>query len=408
MKIAKSKFYSLLLIILLLSQIYIPSFKFNVFLQIFFLGCYIFLEKPKISTVFLKKALPLFIIFLIGFLGALFYNRPFGFILKDAFHFIKPLVGFLLGYFLFKSIGQNEILYRGIIKAALISALIHLIIILFFTNFWTGSISSIREHTKGNYLELISVFILWFYPIISKREITFYSKKTIKAAKILILVSCVFYFSRTMMVGAIVFLLSIYGYTKLNIRSLKTFLYFAGFILFFYMYLYNVKLDKNQNGLESFLYKIKIAPEELFKTKIDRKNHKDLWDHWRGYEAKRAFVLINEKPLHYFTGTGYGSLVNLKFKAPLGKKGMKYISELHNGYVYIFYKVGIFGLLLYLYFLGSLYRQIYLEYNFESILISAIGLFYLFSTLTISGIYNVGDPLIFILGGLMYLKIKAR
>lgn len=408
MRVSKSKIYSLLLIIILLSQIYIPSFKFNIFLQIFFLCCYVFLEQPKMSTVFLKKIVPIVIIFVIGFIGAIFYNRPISLILKDVFHFIKPLVGVALGYFLFKNINQKEILYKSIIKAALISALIHLIIVVFFTNFWTGSISSIRQYTKGNYLELISVFILWFYPIMSKKNYAFFSKKKLGIVKTLILISCVLYFSRTMMVGAIIFLLSIYGYTKINTRSLKTFLYFFGFVLVFYMYLYSVKLDKNQNGLESFLYKIKIAPEELFQAKIDRENHRDLWDHWRGYEAKRAFALLNENKFYYFTGTGYGSLVNLKFKAPLGENGMKFISELHNGYVYIFYKLGIFGIFFYLYFLGSLYKQIYLEHTFESIFISAIGLFYFFSTLTISGIYNVGDPLIFILGGLMYLKTKAK
>ena len=53
---------------------------------------------------------------------------------------------------------------------------------------------------------------------------------------------------------------------------------------------------------------------------------------------------MKENPSSYIIGTGYGSLVNLKFKAPLGNEDMKYISRLHNGYVFVFYKTGIFGL----------------------------------------------------------------
>ena len=69
----------------------------------------------------------------------------------------------------------------------------------------------------------------------------------------------------------------------------------------------------------------------MFKTNVDRENHKDLWDHWRGYEAKRAFALMEQYPSSFIIGTGQGSLVNLKFEAPLTgdkNKGLKYISEL--------------------------------------------------------------------------------
>jgi hypothetical protein len=40
----------------------------------------------------------------------------------------------------------------------------------------------------------------------------------------------------------------------------------------------------------------------------------------------------------------------------------------------------------------------------ESIFISAIGLMFLFSTLTITGIYNSRDIVVFILGALLYFE----
>ncbi|MFY7810549.1 MAG: hypothetical protein ACOVQ2_02345, partial [Flavobacterium sp.] len=171
---------------------------------------------------------------------------------------------------------------------------------------------------------------------------------------------------------------------------------------------YSVKIERNGKGIEAFLYKIKIAPEEIFQSKIDRENHVDLWDHWRGYEAKRALALMDKEKSSYIIGMGFGSLVNLKFYAPLTEdnKGLKYISELHNGYIYVFYKLGLIGLLFYLFFLIYLYNFIYLKKTFESIFISIIGLFYLYTTLTITGIYNNKDTLIFILGALLYFHIK--
>ena len=148
----------------------------------------------------------------------------------------------------------------------------------------------------------------------------------------------------------------------------------------------------------------------MFKTHINRTNHADLWDHWRGYEAKRALALMEEKPSSYLLGMGYGSLVNLKFYAPLSDnpsdKGLKYISELHNGYAYVFYKTGIMGVFLYLLFFVGLYKKIYFNKQFVTIFISAIGIAFLFTTITITGIYNTKDTIVFILGGLLFFEHK--
>ncbi|NBW28520.1 MAG: O-antigen ligase domain-containing protein [Flavobacteriaceae bacterium] len=227
---------------------------------------------------------------------------------------------------------------------------------------------------------------------------------------VLLFASNVLYFSRTMIVAAIILLITIYGYTIITKRGLKIIGVVLVSILVFYGYLFSIKISRNQPGLESFLYKVKNAPSEIFKTKIDRENHKDLWDHWRGYEAKRAFALMEKDPKSYVIGTGYGSLVNLKFFAPLTEnykdKGIKYISELHNGYVYIYYKTGIFSLFLYLVFLINLYIKIYYNKNFETYFISAIGVAFLFTTLTITGMYNSRDVIVFLLGALLFFEKK--
>lgn len=409
MKVNKVNFYKTLFIVLLLAQIYLPSFKTNIFLQIIVLAFYFYLEKPKISTRFLKTITPIIVLFFIGFVGFIIFKNPIGNALKDIFHFIKPLQGILIGYLFFKTINNTVDFIKTIVYIGFISAIIHFVILLLFTNFATGSVNEIREYTRDNYLELIALFFLGYYKRFFSDEL-FTSKLKTKIIFIVIFLSCILYFSRTMIVVAIIIFLSIYGYTKITQKSVKILFSTVIGIVLFYGYLHSVKIERNKPGLEAFLYKIKIAPEELFKTKIDRENHKDLWDHWRGYEAKRAFALMNEQPISFIAGTGYGSLVNLKFYAPLGndKKGLKYISELHNGYPYVLYKLGGVGLLLYLLFLISLYKKIYLNYSFETVFISAFGVFYLFTTLTITGIYNTNDTTVFVLGALLFSFEKHK
>lgn len=409
MKINKSSFYRTLFTIVLLSQIYVPSFKFNIFFQLTVLLLYFSLEKPRVSLRLLKTINAVLLIFMLGFLGFFIYRNPIGNAAKDIFHFIKPIQGILIGYFFFNTINDKELFFKTIVKTGIISAFIHFFILLVFADLSSGTVNDIREFTKDNFLELMSIFFLGYYRKFYGTDL-FESKTKIRLVFILLLASCILYFSRTMIIGALIFYFSIKGYTKITRKSLTFIGTILGFVILFYLYLYSIKLDRGKPGLEAFLFKVKNAPEELFKTKIDRENHKDLWDHWRGYEAKRAFALMGENKLSYITGMGYGSLVNLKFKAPLTadpKEGMKYISELHNGYPYILYKTGIAGLICYFTFLIGLYRNIYLDVSFEAILISALGLFYMFTTLTITGIYNAADTTTFVLGALLIVLVKT-
>ncbi|WP_298305132.1 O-antigen ligase family protein [Flavobacterium sp.] len=237
----------------------------------------------------------------------------------------------------------------------------------------------------------------------------FNSKLNFRLALFFLFFSCVLYFSRTMIVTAIILYFSINGYAMITTRSIKILLSLIVSLVLFYTFLFSIKIERNKPGIDTLLYKIKIAPSEILKTKIDRDNHKDLWDHWRGYEAKQAFELMNSNPSSYVFGCGHGSLVNLKFFAPLSgpnTKGMKFISELHNGYPYVLYKTGIIGMLIYLGFLIRLYLYVYKTRTFSAILISSIALFYFFSTLTITGVYNFGDIVIFILGGAIAFSEK--
>jgi hypothetical protein len=400
MKINATKFYTTLFVLAVFSQLYVSSFRINILFQLLLLAIYFFIEKPKVSKSFLFQVLPLCYIFIIGFVVFFFHKYQTFNLLKDIFHFIKPILGILIGYFFYKKINNLKLFFKTIVICGLLSALIHLIILLTLGDAFSGNLESIREYSKDNFLELFALFFLLYYHKFENQPL-FSSKSFRYLVLSILIISCVLYFSRTMIIVTILLSLTFHGFTIITKQTLKV----LGFVLLslslFYVYLFSVKIERKNSGLDSFLYKIKIAPSEIFTSKIDRENHKDLWDHWRAYEAKRAIALMNDSPTSFIIGTGQGSLVNLKFEAPLtgqNEKGLKFISELHNGYVYVFYKTGIL-------FLFSLYKLIYFKQDknkFSCILISAIGLFYLFTTLIITGIYNARDVIIFILGALLY------
>lgn len=398
---------SFLFTLVVLSEIYTVSFRINLLIQFAFLLVLLFSGRNQFSKSFLWTICPIVILFFFGFLGTFLGTFSSVDIIKDITHFIKPVFVLCIGYLSFRSINNERIFLKTIVQIAAITAIIHIGGILLFSNFLSHSISDIRgEYGLDNFIEIYALFFLILVPKTSIQPL--YKKDIYRKILIIVFaVSIMFYFSRTMF-GMIFFLgFSFYGYAKLSRKTLKVIGGFIIMALLFFMYLETIKPERNSKGIEALLYKIKMAPGEVFNAKFNREDHVRLWDHWRAYEAKRAIALMNDNPKSYVTGNGYGSLVNLKFKAPLSEEGMRYISVLHNGYMFVFYKTGIIGLLLYLSFLVRLYLRNYhnetsSDMVFFKILIATIGGYFIFTSLIITGIYIPQDAILFILGGALF------
>lgn len=402
-----------LFILVLLCELYLPSYKSNFVIQLIALAIVFISEKTTVSLRFLKTILPLLIIFLIGFIGYLLDFHSISATIKDVTYFLKPIVVLLLSYLLVKKQNDLFLFLKVIVLFAFFTAFLHLFGVFVLGDFANNSIHELRgDFGLDNFIEVFAFYILLFSKKYLRKSII-ENKKWFYFILFFFLISIYLYFSRTMLVVFFLIGFSMLGYTKMTQTSLK----FIGFgilmIALLYAYLFSVKIDRNAKGVEAFLYKIKIAPEEIFKTKIDRENHKDLWDHWRGYEAHRAFDLMKQNPSSYIVGSGHGSLVNLKFKAPVGKEDMKFISRLHNGYIFIFYKTGILGLIFYFVFLANLYLKNYSKTNNQQVffvnrLIVSVAVFYFFTSLIITGIYIPIDAVVFILGGLLAVETHTK
>jgi hypothetical protein len=76
--------------------------------------------------------------------------------------------------------------------------------------------------------------------------------------------------------------------------------------------------------MSSFFYKIKIAPSEILRTKVDEGRIMRTYGITGGMKLK-GFALMQDNPSSFIYGCGYGSLVN-KVLGTLSKdaKGMIY------------------------------------------------------------------------------------
>jgi O-antigen ligase len=111
--------------------------------------------------------------------------------------------------------------------------------------------------------------------------------------------------------------------------------------------------------METFLGKLARSFQEVAAS--DYTDLRDVNLSYRGYETKRAieqFAAGNIVQMLF--GQGFGAQVDLGLSLPLGGENgarfVRYITYLHNGYMFLLVKVGLVGLLLYVAVLAYLYR----------------------------------------------------
>ena len=409
MKISQ-QIYKTLLVLILVLQIWIPSVEF---LVVFSGVCVFFLvseTKVKLSENVFNILSYLAIILVIGLVVSFFHSYSWFDKIRDFVHFIKPILVLLLGYLLCRKIKDHQFIIKTIIYVGVAFSIYHLGK-LGFADLKKGTIEEIRAKGGiGNFIELLALVFL----IAKKRFSNFDvipSKIKRNVILIILFTSFCLYFSRTMLLGAGIFLFSFYGYTKMTRKAIKYIAIASVLFGVFYAYLFTLNLDADKPGIQQFFFKIRNAPAEVFSppSNYNPSNQKEIFKYWRAYEASKAVTQMQENPINYVVGRGFGSLVDLGFKAPIGgEDGLRYVPHIHNGYVYVFFKTGIIGLFFYLVMLFNLYKQTYLNTKTkkEKLLrriISGFGSYYFFTSLIITGIYNFGEISFFCLGLFLYL-----
>lgn len=331
------------------------------------------------------------------------------FIIRDVTYMLKPVIGILLGYQLCRSNFNKA--FQTVVYTGVMIALIHLYII----------ISAILFHHARNFNDIrLSSGFFSDYEVYVMIVLLFHEKFKLGFTKrqrqfflILIGVSTFMYFARTNFIQFVILYLAMKGYLKINRRSILVLTSIVAVSIVGYSAIVAVNPKRNGPGIEGILYKIKIAPTEPFKTKINTEDWKDFNDNYRSYENIHTVKQMTRKGLPTLLfGSGLGSRIDLKREVWLGDMMLRYISILHNGFMTVFLKSGLVGIFIYLYTIFLLFRQrksrIPIISNINLLLVGT-GVFLIFSNWVFLGVYNLLDNKSILIGFLIcYKEIADR
>ncbi len=391
----KINFYSFLYILCIVSSFF-PNYEvtFLIWLITFLLT----LKKKYSVTIFIFIALFLGIL-TIATISSLFYSYQTFSMVKDFTYLLKPILGLLVGYQIFEKFKTKA--FDIFIKTGVILSSIHIFLILLaFIKFHSIDMNLIRLEAGFFSDYEVYVFVLLLYS--NKFNIEIAKRKRI-FFMLLIGFSIFMYLARTNFLQLGILILGIKGYFVLTEKSLKVLLLVVFGFLMSYAAIYYANPKRNGKGIEALLYKIKIAPEEAFKTKINKNDWKDFNDNYRSFEN---IITVKQVSLDgnraIFFGKGIGSTLNLGQKIQTTDGSViQYISVAHNGFMTIFLKSGLVGLFFLLAILYLLYKQKKSENplikNLNMLLIGT-SVFLVLSTWVFMGLYFKLDNKSIIIG----------
>lgn len=318
--------------------------------------------------------------------------------IRDITYLAKPILGLLIGYQLCRNGLNNPI--KTVIYTGVLLAIIHLTIV-FYGIVFVGfrNIHQIRNY--AGYFSDFEIYAIILILFCEKFGIQF-SKKTKLTFISVLLISSVFYLSRTNFIQFGLLFLAMKGYFVPNKRNLSVLftLLFAGLLCYSAIVFYNPK--RNGKGIEAFLYKVKIAPTEPFKTKINTEDYKDFNDNYRSVENINTYKQMeNDGTFTVLFGKGLGSKVDLKKDVWLDDTLLRHISILHNGFMTVYLKSGVIGVFLLFFTIFLLFRKQATrvpELTNLNYLITGTALFLFISYWVFMGFYFKADTKAILLG----------
>lgn len=344
-------------------------------------------------------------ILVVAFVSSFFSDEGNFNFFRDLAYLLKPIIGLLIGYQLMKKFPNS--FFSTVVYSGVLIAVIHLFIVFItFLRFYTISVNLLREYCGyfSDY-EVYALIILLFY---KKLEITMGKQKFYFLSFILI-ISVFLYLSRTNFIQFIVLYAAMKGYFVINKRAIMVMGVTALVVGVGYTAIYNSNPSRNGRGLEAFLYKIKIAPLEAFKTKVNKNDWRDFNDNYRSFENIITVRQVSNGGVgQVLFGQGLGSTINLG-REILTNDGTKvqYIPILHNGFATVFLKsglVGCFFLLLFIYMLFKHPRSEIPQVQNLNYLLVGSGIFLIISNWVFMGLYLKLDNKSILIGLLLCYK----
>lgn len=395
------------LFILCVAVPYFNNYELTFF--IWFLTVFLTLRKSY-SINITNQVLCFLGIIIISFASSFFYEFTTYNFIRDFTYLLKPIFGLLLGYQICKRHSNNNQLYL-IIRTGVFIAFLHLVIVAFsFLFLNVRDVNGLRHY--AGYFSDFEVYVLIFLFFSKQLGITI-SKSKRKKYIIILTISSLFYLSRTNFIQFVILFMALKGYFTINKRTIAILATFALSTILLYSAILYVNPKRNGPGIEAFLYKVKIAPTEPFKTKINKEDYKDFNDNYRSLEniLTLSQMTAEDKATIIF-GKGMGSEVKLHAEVMLDGVVFSKISILHNGFMTVFLKSGLLGVLLLILSIVLLYRNCtHLSPVFKNVNYVFIGtiLFLFISYWVFMGFYFKADTKSILIGFIIaYVENKRQ
>lgn len=330
----------------------------SIFELSFLIWCTTFLLtiRKKYSSSFIKYSFCFVSILVIAFFATFFKdNQSLYLIIRDITYLSKPFLGLFIGYHLIKYL--NEKTLETIIYCGFIISIIHFFLITgVFIQYKTFSVALLRE--ECGYFSDFEVYAFIILLFSDSFNINIIGRKR-KIILFFIGFSSFMYLSRNNFIQFVILFLALKGSFVLTIKSIKILSYTL--LLFTTLYLLILSINPKRNGdkFEEFLYKIKVAPTEPFKNKVNRNDYKDFNVNYRSVEKIFTIRQMSmENTLTKTFGKGLGSSIDLKQKVFLGDKEMRHISVMHNAFMTTYLKSGLLGVLILIYSIYLLLKSV--------------------------------------------------
>lgn len=361
--------------------------------------------RNKYSFKITKLILLLSLVILIATFSSFFHTHKTYNFFRDVAYLLKPIFGLLIGYNVCKIGGKKTI--HLIIYSGLALAIVHIITLgICYSFFAIRNISDLRHY--GGYFDDFEIYVLILLIFKEKFEIEISRQKTLLFISI-IAFSSFLYLARTNIIQLIILVLAMKGYFKITPKSIKIIIFTIASILISYSIIYHANPSRSGKGLEAFFYKIKIAPIEAFKTKIDQDDWKEFNDNYRSFENISTVKQVTGDS--WFTtvfGKGLGSTVDIG-REMWSNDGefIRYIPTLHNAYMTMLLKSGLIGVFICLLFIYTLFKNEKSTYpnivNINYLLVGS-ALFLILSNWVFMGVYLKLDNKSIFLGFLLCYK----
>lgn len=360
--------------------------------------CFLLSISRQYSFSILKLALPFFLILFIAFIVMFFREHRLYFIIRDITYLIKPIIGLFFGYQVCKRNLDNA--FNLILNTAFLIAVYHIIVLIIAViAFGANNVNLIREY--GGYFSDYEVYALVILIFHKRFQLNLTSKNRMLYTAIIGL-SVVMYLARTNFLQLLILVLALKGYFEINKRSITIIVSIIVLTTIGYSSILYINPKRGGDGIEAFLYKIKVAPMETFKTRIKRDDWKDFNDNYRSYENIMTVRQVSsEGAKSIFFGKGLGSTIDLKQKVYLGDMELRHISILHNGFMIVFLKSGLLGILIYFYSIYFFFKRYKLHNELAKsihLLFIGTGVFLILSNWVFLGFYNLIDTKTILMG----------